>query len=273
MAQGTSGRLRRRRRIFRRIAGRDARELRSRPGCFRYVVVFPHNVRVFGHRRAVYAPRLAVPVPQEKDPSLSGAKQKVDHGLRHHLRHRGGLRCGLDLWARTLLAALHGLCRSHDWGSSLHRGMFFLLEAIFLGIYLFRRELLSPWVHWASLIPLFIGGFASMIVVILANSWMHTPVGFTLNEAGEVIDVDVLAAMFSPAWYAMTSHMSVAAFEAVGFGFAAVYAFGMLRGRRDEYHKKGFFLGMVIVTLTAPVMIFSGDHTARRLAVHEPQKL
>jgi cytochrome bd-type quinol oxidase subunit 1 len=124
--------------------------------------------------------------------------------------------------------------------------MFFLLEAIFLGIYLFGRELLSPWVHWASLIPLFIGGFASMIVVILANSWMHTPVGFTLNEAGEVIDVDVLAAMFSPAWYAMTSHMSVAAFEAVGFAFAAVYAFGLLRGRRDEYHKKGFFLAALI---------------------------
>jgi len=151
--------------------------------------------------------------------------------------------------------------------------MFFLLEAIFLGIYLFGRELLSPWVHWASLIPLFIGGFASMIVVILANSWMHTPVGFTLNQAGEVVDVDVLAAMFSPAWYAMTSHMSVAAFEAVGFAFAAVYAFGMLRGRRDEYHKKGFFLGMVVVTLAAPLMIFSGDHTARQLAQNEPAKL
>jgi cytochrome d ubiquinol oxidase subunit I len=89
--------------------------------------------------------------------------------------------------------------------------MFFLLEAIFLGIYLFGRDMLSPWLHWASAIPLFIGGFASMIVVILANSWMNTPVGFEVNEAGEVIDVDVLAAMFSPSWYAETSHMAVAA--------------------------------------------------------------
>ena len=151
--------------------------------------------------------------------------------------------------------------------------MFFLLEAIFLGVYLFGRDLLSPWLHWASAIPLFIGGFMSMIVVILANSWMHTPVGFELNEAGEVIDVNVLQAMFSPAWYAMTSHMSVAAFEAVGFAFAAVYAFGMLRGRRDEYHKKGLFLGMAVVTLAAPLMIFSGDHTARQLAANQPAKL
>ncbi len=151
--------------------------------------------------------------------------------------------------------------------------MFFLLEAIFLGVYLFGRDLLSPWLHWASAIPLFVGGFMSMIVVILANSWMHTPVGFELNGAGEVVDVDVLQAMFSPAWYAMTSHMSVAAFEAVGFAFAAIYAFGMLRGRRDEYHKKGLFLGMAVVTLAAPLMIFSGDHTARQLAANQPAKL
>ena len=151
--------------------------------------------------------------------------------------------------------------------------MFFLLEAIFLGIYLFGRDLLSPWLHWASAIPLLIGGFASMIVVILANSWMNTPVGFEVNEAGEVINVDVFAAMFSPAWYAEASHMSVAAFEAVGFAFAAVYAFGMLRGRRDQYHRNGLFLGMMVATLAAPLMIFSGDHTARQLAANEPAKL
>jgi cytochrome d ubiquinol oxidase subunit I len=151
--------------------------------------------------------------------------------------------------------------------------MFFLLEAIFLGIYLFGRDLLSPWLHWASAIPLLIGGFASMIVVILANSWMNTPVGFEVNEAGEVVNVDVFAAMFSPSWYAEASHMSVAAFEAVGFAFAAVYASGMLRGRRDQYHRNGLFLGMMVATLAAPLMIFSGDHTARQLAANEPAKL
>ena len=67
--------------------------------------------------------------------------------------------------------------------------------------------------------------------------------------------------------------MSVAAFEAVGFAFAAVYASGMLRGRRDQYHRNGLFLGMMVATLAAPLMIFSGDHTARQLAANEPAKL
>src|SRR5919205_674325 len=48
---------------------------------------------------------------------------------------------------------------------------------------------------------------------------------------------------------------------------------GMLRGRRDQYHRHGLFLGMMVATLAAPLMIFSGDHTARQLAQNEPAKL
>lgn len=151
--------------------------------------------------------------------------------------------------------------------------LFFLTEAIFLGIYVFGRDLLSPWVHWLSGLPLLIGGFFSMIVVVLANSWMNTPVGFTLNAAGRVVSVDLLQAMFSPAAFNETTHMTGAAFEAVAFGFAAVYAFGILRGRRDAYHKKALIMAMVVVTFVAPAMIVSGDLTAKYLAKEEPAKL
>lgn len=151
--------------------------------------------------------------------------------------------------------------------------LFFLVEAIFLGIYVFGRDQLSPWLHWASGVPIFVGGFMSMIVVVLANSWMNTPVGFTLNEAGEVVSVDVVRAMFSPAWFYETTHMSLAAFEAVALAFAAIYAYGMLKGRRDEYHARGLFLAMAVVTVVAPAMIVSGDLNAKYLAHEEPAKL
>lgn len=151
--------------------------------------------------------------------------------------------------------------------------LFFLLEAIFLGIYVFGRDQLSPWLHWLSGVPIFVGGFMSMIVVVLANAWMNTPVGFRLDAAGNVVEADVLRAMFSPAWWYESSHMTVAAFEAVAFAFAAVYAFALLRGRRDEYHKRAFFISMAVATLAAPIMIVSGDHTAKQVALHEPAKM
>ena len=151
--------------------------------------------------------------------------------------------------------------------------LFFLLEAIFLGIYVFGRDQLSPWLHWLSGVPIFVGGFMSMIVVVLANAWMNTPVGFRLDDAGNVVEADVLRAMFSPAWWYESSHMTVAAFEAVAFAFAAVYAFALLKGRRDEYHKRAFFIAMAVATLAAPIMIASGDHTAKQVALNEPAKM
>lgn len=151
--------------------------------------------------------------------------------------------------------------------------LFFLLEAIFLGIYVFGRDQLSPWLHWASGIPIFIGGFMSMIVVVLANSWMNTPAGFTLDRAGNVVDVNVLQAIFSPAWWYESTHMTVAAFESIAFAFAAVYAFALLLGKRDEYHKLAFFIAMAVATLAAPIMIVSGDHTAKGVAREEPAKM
>ena len=151
--------------------------------------------------------------------------------------------------------------------------LFFLTEAIFLGIYVFGRDQLSPWLHWASGIPIFVGGFMSMIVVVLANSWMNTPVGYKLDAAGNVVQANVLRAMFSPAWWYESSHMTVAAFESVAFAFAAVYAFALLRGKRDDYHKKGLFIAMAVATLVAPIMIASGDHTAKRVAQEEPAKM
>jgi cytochrome bd ubiquinol oxidase subunit I len=52
----------------------------------------------------------------------------------------------------------------------------FFFEAIFLSLYLFGRERLSPWLHWATLIPVCIG--ASAWIVDAANAWMNTPFGF-----------------------------------------------------------------------------------------------
>ncbi len=37
----------------------------------------------------------------------------------------------------------------------------FFFEAIFLALYLFGRDRLSPWAHWACLIPVCLGGLAS----------------------------------------------------------------------------------------------------------------
>src|SRR2546428_11213051 len=64
----------------------------------------------------------------------------------------------------------------------------FFIEAIFLGIYLYGWDRLSPWRHWLSGVPVAISGAASAWFVVTANAWMQTPTGFTLSALGRVQD-------------------------------------------------------------------------------------
>ena len=74
--------------------------------------------------------------------------------------------------------------------------------------------------------------------MVTANSWMQSPVGFELSAAGKVIDVQPIRAMLNPSTPVMTTHMLLAGYMATGLTVASVYAVGMLKGRRDAYHRR-----------------------------------
>ena len=50
--------------------------------------------------------------------------------------------------------------------------------------------------------------------------------------------------IFNDAMPLMAAHMVIAAYVVGGFLVASVYAFGMLRGRRDRYHRIGFLIAV-----------------------------
>ena len=149
----------------------------------------------------------------------------------------------------------------------------FFIEAIFVGIYLYGWDRLSPWAHWFSGWPVAIGGAASAWFVVTANAWMQSPVGFQLSAAGKVVDVQPLRAMLNPSTPVMTTHMILAAYMATGLTVASIYAVGMLKGRRDAYHRRGLALGLVLGLSIAPLQIVVGDAAARMVAVRQPIKL
>src|ERR1700674_5123714 len=76
-------------------------------------------------------------------------------------------------------------------------GFAFFTEAIFLGVYLYGWDRISPRGHlWAG-VAVAVSGVASGIFVVSANSWMNTPAGFDLI-AGQPVNVDPIAAMLNP---------------------------------------------------------------------------
>jgi cytochrome bd ubiquinol oxidase subunit I len=151
-------------------------------------------------------------------------------------------------------------------------GIFFFLEAIFVAIYIFGWERLSPWPHFWSGVPIPFCGLGGAFSVVAVNSWMNQPQGYTMSSGGNVTDVDPLKVIFNPAVPYEVPHMILAAYLVTGFLVASVYAVGMLRGRRDRYHRLGLLIPLTVACALAPVQFAVGDSAARAIAKDQPIK-
>jgi cytochrome d ubiquinol oxidase subunit I len=151
-------------------------------------------------------------------------------------------------------------------------GFAFFIEAIFLGLYLYGWDRLSPVKHWLTSIPIALSGAASSVFVVMANAWMNTPAGFQLGPDGKLAQVDPLAAALNPSTATEDPHMLVSAYVVTGFLVAAVYASGMLRGRNDIFHRRGLASGMAMGAIAIVLAGITGDSSARFIYEAQPAK-
>ncbi len=150
-------------------------------------------------------------------------------------------------------------------------GLFFFLEAIFTGIYLYGWRRLSGWAHFWSGVPIAVSGIFGAMSVVAVNSWMNQPGGFT-ERAGRIVSTSPWQIFFNHAALYEMPHMILGAYMVTGFTVAGVYAAGILRGRRDRYHYTGFAIGFVPATVLTPIQLFVGDTAARSIAHDQPVK-
>jgi cytochrome bd ubiquinol oxidase subunit I len=163
------------------------------------------------------------------------------------------------------------------WGDAFgipfaFEGIFFFMEAIFISIYIFGWRRLRPWAHFWSGVPIVLAGILGSASVVAANAWMNSPSGFTLNQAGEIVKVDPLAVIFNDSMPLQAAHMILAAYVVGGFLVASVYAVGMLRGRRDRYHRVGFIIAFTVAAIAMPIQMGVGDSLARWVYNNQPIK-
>ena len=150
-------------------------------------------------------------------------------------------------------------------------GFAFFIEAIFIGLYLYGWDRLSPRAHWLCALPIVISGPVSAGFVTLANAWMQMPTGFRIVD-GRVTAVQPLVAMFPQPWKVQVTHGTIAAYAFTGFVVAAVCAVAWLRGDRRAVVLAGLRVAMVVAAIAVPTQIVSGDVSARFDAEHEPVK-
>src|SRR3954471_11786018 len=152
-------------------------------------------------------------------------------------------------------------------------GFSFFMEAIFIGIYVYGWDRLSPRAHMLSAIPIVITGFTGSWMVVAVNGWMNHPQGFRLVN-GNAVDVHPWSALFGNSyfWHELI-HMYIAGYMVTGFAMAAVYSVSRLRGRWGEYERKAIAIPLTIAALASPVQILVGDWAGRAVAQSQPTKL
>jgi cytochrome d ubiquinol oxidase subunit I len=152
-------------------------------------------------------------------------------------------------------------------------GFSFFLEAIFIGIYVYGWDRLSPRNHLLSGIPIIIAGITGSLFVIAVNAWMNHPTGFKV-EGGQVVDVHPWQALFGNAYFLHEFvHMYLAGYIVTGFLVAGVYAYAFLRGRAGRYHRTALAVALAGATLASLIQPIVGDWAARDVADHQPVKL
>jgi cytochrome bd ubiquinol oxidase subunit I len=152
-------------------------------------------------------------------------------------------------------------------------GFSFFVEAIFIAIYVYGWERLSPRLHFVSGIPVAIAGITGSLFVISVNGWMNHPIGFELRD-GRTVDAQPWSALFgNPYFWHEFVHMYVAGYIVAGFLVAGVYAWGFLRGRWGRYERTALTIALSAAAIAGLVQIVIGDWVAREVAKAQPVKL
>ncbi|GAE36427.1 cytochrome d ubiquinol oxidase subunit I [Halalkalibacter akibai JCM 9157] len=152
----------------------------------------------------------------------------------------------------------------------------FFLEALFLSIYVYAADRLSPTMRIVSVFFVALGATASAVLITDAHAWMNTPRGFDMVD-GQITNVDPIAAVFNPSFFITSHHVVSSAYMTGAFILAAVAAYKLFRGglseREISYHKKGLSLSLAVALIMSVYTSNSGHSTAIMLHEHIPVKL
>ncbi|WP_321394868.1 cytochrome ubiquinol oxidase subunit I [Emcibacter sp.] len=149
----------------------------------------------------------------------------------------------------------------------------FFLEAGFLGIMLFGMNRVGKKLHFLATLVVAAGTLFSAFWILSVNSWMQTPTGYALNEAGQYIPADWFEIVFNPSFPYRLVHMVLAAYLTTAFVVGAVGAWHLLKDKTRETPKIMLSMAMWMAVIVAPLQILAGDMHGLNTLEHQPAKV
>jgi cytochrome d ubiquinol oxidase subunit I len=148
----------------------------------------------------------------------------------------------------------------------------FFLESTFIGIWHFGWQKLSAKAHAAVAWLVAIGANLSAVWILIANSWMQNPVGYTIR-GGRAELTDFFAVITQKFAILQFVHVISSAFVLVGFVLMGISAYHLLRKQHTDFFTRSFQIGMVCGLVGSLVVAIEGDLHAKDVTEKQPVKL
>lgn len=148
----------------------------------------------------------------------------------------------------------------------------FFLEASFLGVMLFGRGRVSDKMHLVATALVALGTLVSAFWIIAANSWMHTPAGYALQD-GRFVPVDWARVIFNPSMPYRLAHMVLACFLSTALVVAGVGAYHALRGTAPAASRSMLAMALPFLLLVGVAQLVAGHEHGVQVYEYQPVKL
>ena len=147
----------------------------------------------------------------------------------------------------------------------------FALEASFFGVLIFGRGRVSPRAYFLSTAMVALGTTFSAFWIMVNNSWMQAPMGYTLVK-GVYVPTDWAAIIFSPVVWVRFPHMLVAAYLTGAFCVAATGAWYRLRNTYASESRVMLRMGLFLAAVLVPAQLLLGHLNGDYVHERQPAK-
>jgi len=149
----------------------------------------------------------------------------------------------------------------------------FFLESAFLGVLLFGRKLVPPWLHFFAALMVAAGTLFSSFWILATNSWMQTPAGYALVD-GRFFPKDWTAIVFNPSFPFRLAHTVTGFYVTTGFVVLGVGAWLARKGKiAAEDSRAMLSTTLWLLLILVPLQIFFGDAHGLNTLEYQPTKL
>ena len=122
--------------------------------------------------------------------------------------------------------------------------MAFFMESTFIGIWIFGWDKLSKRLHAAVIWLVAIGSNLSALWILVANSFMHEPVGYEITSSGRAVMNNFGALLGNPHVWHQWPHVFFSGLATASFFILGISAYHLLRKRDHDLFRRSFNLAL-----------------------------